>query len=175
MVYEINNPGLYLDLFENVLMIIKRGGIITAASGNDSEGNPHKSPAYPARFKEVIGVGSTKSKGTISSFSNKPGRNGFMVFSGEIDDENHIKDDIPTTVDGILSIYVNPPGVLPVSGSAGWAQWTGTSFSTGVVTGVLAILLSKGYNRTQGINILKSSSKRHGGFQVLPVSQVRLR
>lgn len=139
----------------------RAGRQIVAAAGNDSkkEENQRKAQAarYPAAFSRVVGVGAIpkdavpdgNGKYEASSFSNladKPQQNGIMALGGEEGENN-----------GVLGIYIGefPPTVAAdgssngagwdkggKKGQTGWAWWSGTSFATPILTGVIASVLT---------------------------------
>jgi hypothetical protein len=112
-----------------------------------------------------MSVGSSRRDGYISSFSNLPGPNGFLAFGGEIDT-------LGRTKDGLLSIYISDPYTDSMDPNvSGWGRWAGSSFATGLVSGVMAELLSRGYTMTDAKLELKASCDASTGFPVVPVKQ----
>ncbi|MBN2440230.1 MAG: S8/S53 family peptidase [Spirochaetales bacterium] len=166
MIYGLQKPELFLTLlFDAVELIKNHNGVVIAAAGNDSKIRDHHDAGYPARFKDVIGVGSTQRNGKISSFSNEPGTGGFLAFGGEVNSSK-------ITTDGILSIYLSSPYTDSTdANTSGWGIWSGSSFATGMVSGAVAALLSQGESIPGAILTLRSSSTASGGFDVLPVKQ----
>ncbi|MBI2965886.1 MAG: S8 family serine peptidase, partial [Chloroflexi bacterium] len=89
------------------------GVVVIAAAGNDGQ----KVALYPAAYDHVIGVGAVDSKNQKASFSNYGNRSVAVVAPG-------------------ADLY----GPYPVPGTMGMAYWSGTSFSTALVTGEAALL-----------------------------------
>jgi hypothetical protein len=116
---------------------------IVAAAGNEAGGGPRPPARYPAAFEEVIGVGALPrepANGNVaaaySNMSDQPPTSGFVTLGGG-----------PAPNQGILGVYLGPiPGAVPPNGfhpqllenGTGWAIWSGTSFATPIVTGMLA-------------------------------------
>jgi hypothetical protein len=107
--------------------------VIVAAAGNiDGNDDPTTPQAFwPAAVEQVLAVGSVDdaSSTTWSAWSNR----GPWV-------------DVAAPGYRLLSTYVNGPVALeagaPAVDYAGWARWSGTSFSTAVVSGAIARLMS---------------------------------
>ena len=110
----------YSRELENAVNYANRNGVVSVASvGNDGQ----QVMVYPAGLSNVIGVASTSNNNTLSSFSNYGQPPVWVGAPGE----------------GIVTIY--PYGTY----AAGW----GTSFSTPLVTGTVALMgsLSPGLNQ----------------------------
>jgi hypothetical protein len=123
--------GRYLSL-NNCLVI--------AAAGNDSLGqvelgHARMEPRLPARFDTVLGVAATTSNPRQAArYSN-------------VGDEHELGDHVATfggnssemlePEDGVVGIYSGEfPDERP--NETGWAYWSGTSFATGIVSGIAA-------------------------------------
>jgi subtilisin family serine protease len=120
---------------------------IIAAAGNRRRGLARTRPhaEYPAAFPDVLGVGALPKYATppsskldpasYSNFSDRPDGSGITTLGGEPGEKN-----------GILGIYVGEFPIAAVgtrpSNDSGWAWWSGTSFATPIVTGVVAAMLS---------------------------------
>lgn len=102
--------------------------LIVAAAGNDGDDEPF----WPAAFPWVLSVGSVDASGKVSSFSNV-GRWVDVYARGS----KHVNA-FPT---GTYTCY-EKPNVGVVRTFDGLAQWSGTSFSTPLVTGLIAAHLS---------------------------------
>jgi len=111
---------------ENVVsQFVKRSPrpIVVAAAGNYGD----QELAYPARFGDVLAIGSITSTDVLSSGCNRetkdqaenPHRNHFVLPGGESD----------------------PARPEPVLTSAGGQNWSGTSFAAGFASGLIARLL----------------------------------
>lgn len=99
--------------------------LVIAAAGND--GSDEK--FWPAAFRWAVGVGSVDPDGAVSDFSNV-GENWVTVYARGRDLVNAFP----------IGTYTchEPPNVKKVRKFAGLARWSGTSFSTPVITGLIA-------------------------------------
>jgi len=127
------------------------GARIIAAAGNDGKQSQAPPPAcVPAAFRFVIGVGAANHDGARAWYSNivdAPPNDGLMAFGGDmiVEASGDVKSD---SEHGILGIYIgsfpewdsiNRGNIIEGAPSAnGWARWSGTSFATGVVSGMFA-------------------------------------
>jgi len=116
--------------------------LVIAAAGNDSLGqvDAHQArlqPRLPARFNTVLGVAATTSN------PRQPAR------YSNVGDERELGDHVATfggnasdalePEDGVIGIYAGEfPDQRP--NETGWAFWSGTSFATGIVSGIAANL-----------------------------------
>lgn len=133
-------------VFENI--VDQRGNsspqsFLVAAAGNS--GLPELS--YPARFSNVLAIGSINSKRRLSSFSNygnqdhvgSPHTNHFVLPGGETD---------PAHKEDVLI-------------SAGGQSWSGTSLATAFATGLIAHKLGHaGCQKSTLLSILKQRADR---------------
>jgi hypothetical protein len=112
---------------------------VIAAAGNDSDFDVnqfHYPPRFPAAANSVVGVGAVDEADELASFSNlagDPGEFKLYTFGGMMTNGD---------VSGLYSIYTgstlfNPDGSAATN-TDGLAYWAGTSFATGVFTGVVA-------------------------------------
>ncbi len=119
----------------------RKSGII-AAAGNDWDdqepGSPRPKARYPAAFDHVVGVGALTrgSKGMLgkaanySNLADRPPKNGITTLGGE-----------EGTGNGILGTYIGKfPDGSP--NNNGWAWWSGTSFATPIISGLVAAVFS---------------------------------
>lgn len=98
--------------------------LIVAAAGNDGSDKPF----WPAAFDWVVGVGSVDPDAGASDFSN---------VGPWVDVFARGRDLVNAFPKGTYTCY-EPPNVGQVRTFDGLAQWSGTSFSTPVVTGLIA-------------------------------------
>jgi hypothetical protein len=117
--------------------VFQTNGEFVAASGNERDGALLPVPNYPAIEDRVFGVGALTQDAETTSYTNMADMEGnvypgFWVFGGDYVDN--------TNGDGGILGRI-PPSLDIIS-------WAGTSFSTGVVSGVQARLLSAGGGQT---------------------------
>jgi hypothetical protein len=98
--------------------------LLVAAAGNDGS----ERPFWPAAFDWAIGVGSVDADGTVSDYSN---------YGPWVNAYARGRDHINAFPVGTYTCY-EPANAGQVRHFRGLAQWSGTSFSTPVVTGLVA-------------------------------------
>lgn len=103
--------------------------MIVAAAGNDASSEPFWPAAFSTKYPWVVSVGSVDPDRKVSDFSNH-GKDWVSVYARGRD----IINAFPT---GAYTCY-EPPNVGQVRTFKGLAQWSGTSFSTPIVTGLIA-------------------------------------
>jgi hypothetical protein len=123
--------------------------LAVAAAGNDSlrrveAGRPRLGTRVPARFRSVLGVAATtRDPRSGAPYSNLGDELEFgdhiATFGGDITDTDE-------PADGVVGVYSAP--TFPVRAGqraseaprneSGWAAWSGTSFSTGIASGLVA-------------------------------------
>jgi subtilisin family serine protease len=140
-----NVPSLaFQTLWEERLSQL--GGIVlVAAAGNDSR----SSPFWPAAFPWCVGVGSMSRDGQRRSW--------FSNFGAWVD--------VYAPGEEIVNAYAHMPYMTVVDGkvrdtSAGIVKWSGTSFSTPIVTGLIAARMSRtGENARQAADALLAAAR----------------
>ncbi|MBN2737656.1 MAG: S8/S53 family peptidase [Spirochaetales bacterium] len=156
--YSLSENDILFSSMEYLFQrVAEKGGLITAAAGNDSTKSNHYPAGYPASLGQsheaILAVGASDDKGLIASYSNSPGSKGILAYGGEYGSD-HI------TITGNTSLYLSSsyPSTSE-SNKLGLAKWAGSSFSTGVVTGVLSAIMSQSSYMTpvNAKNILLSS------------------
>ncbi len=143
-------------------LLVDRGVPVVAAAGNDSQPGSRLQARYPAAFASVQGVAAADHNGNPAPYSNvadQPGGDGFITFGG--DGTGGTKQ--------IAGIYIGnfPPRNLGVDegtpSTLGWAYWSGSSFATPAITGLLATSMSGGSPRDLAVQNGFSAAARFTG------------
>lgn len=111
------------------LMNNPQAPIIIAAAGNDST----NAPFWPAAFDWVVGVGSLDRDDSVSDYSN---------YGDWVDIYALGRDHVNAFPTGTYTCY-EPPNVGQVRQFKNLAKWSGTSFSTPLITGLIAGLMTE--------------------------------
>jgi hypothetical protein len=126
---------------------------IVASAGNDSLKKPQRVGArFPAAFKNVIGVGALRkgngqnatSENIPASYSNcadEPPANGYMTLGGESGADQGIRVMYISDFPERTGLFLLLPRVFfgdERINRTGWAWWSGTSFATALISGLLA-------------------------------------
>ncbi|MGN6723860.1 MAG: S8 family peptidase [Marmoricola sp.] len=103
--------------------------LIVAAAGN----NKTNAPFWPAAFDWVVGVGSLDRDDTVSDYSN---------YGDWVDIYALGRDHVNAYPTGTYTCY-EPPNIGEVRQFKNLAKWSGTSFSTPLITGLLAGIMTE--------------------------------
>lgn len=140
------------------------GALIVAAAGNDSasearKGRGPRPPRAPARYDSILSVTSVNSRAQPSQFANAagvfPGSTGVATLGG--DGSELI--DVNALPDAVRGLYISPTFPQGQQNTTGWADWSGTSFSTAIVSAVSAHLLAQGWTPPDSITRLTVDSE----------------
>ena len=102
------------------------GTVLVAAAGNDGD----RGPFYPAGFRWAVGVGALAVDETLASYSN---------FGGWVKVFARGSDIVNAYPNGPITYYEPQNQDLPPAAVDNWlASWSGTSFSTPLVSGLIA-------------------------------------
>ena len=132
--YTYNNqPLLGFVILSTILNLIEgeEAPLVIAAAGNDNTDQPF----WPAAFPWVVSVGALEKDGRLCDFSN---------YGPWVDVYAHGRDLVNAFPTGTYVTYEakTPPGQVRKF-TTGLAQWSGTSFSTPIVTGAIAAYMSE--------------------------------
>jgi hypothetical protein len=157
--------GLRL-LFES---LYAQGALLVAAAGNDSfaasqEGRRRRPPRAPARYASVVSVTSVNSRFEPSRFANAaalpPVNGGVATFGGDVEGVKDVND-LP---DAVRGVYISPAFPEGEPNTTGWADWSGSSFSAPIISGLGAHLLAQGWSATNTLTRMTSGGERRAGL-----------
>ncbi|GCE25224.1 hypothetical protein KDA_07080 [Dictyobacter alpinus] len=139
--------GLRL-LFESLL---SHGALIVAAAGNDStqsvgKGLAPRPPRAPARYASTLGVSALNSHFMPAQFANAANlptnESGVATFGGDnpgLQDKNGLPD-------AVRGVFISPTFPTGETNYNGWADWSGSSFSTAMISALGAHLMAQGWS-----------------------------
>jgi hypothetical protein len=139
--------GLRL-LFES---LYAHGALVVAAAGNDSasttkQGKSPRPPRAPARYSTTMSVTAVNSQHEAARYANAaciaPLDAGIATFGGD----SYGFTDANGLPDAVRGIYIAPTFPSGEPNSSGWADWSGTSFATPIISALGAHLLAQGWS-----------------------------
>ncbi len=148
--------------------LFAHGALIVAAAGNDSmEANRQsqrpRPPRAPARYETTLSVTSVNSRLAPSIFANAacipPCSTGIATFGGD----SYESIDINGLADVVRGVYISPmfPGGEP--NMTGWADWSGSSFSTAIISALGAHLMAQGWSASNIMTRISTIHDRRNG------------
>ena len=153
--------GLRL-LFES---LHAQGALVVAAAGNDSflankQGQKPRPPRAPARYETTVSVTSVNSRYSPSLFANAacmpPENAGIATFGGESDG----KLDVNRLPEAVRGVYIAPTFPGGEQNTSGWADWSGSSFATAIISGLGAHLMAQNWPLANAITRLAAGKER---------------
>ncbi len=153
---QLNGVIRVLDHIEEGLRLLfeslhGHGALIVAAAGNDSssaseKGLARRPPRAPARYESTLSVTSVNSKFAPSKFANAanipPLDSGVATFGGE----SYGATDPNALPDAVRGLYLSPTFPNGEQNTMGWADWSGSSFATPIISAVGAHLMAQGWS-----------------------------
>ena len=139
--------------------------LIVAAAGNDSflankQGQKPRPPRIPARYETTLSVASVNSRFAPSMFANAacmpPLNAGVATFGGDSDGKLDVNG-LPEAVRGVYIAPTFPGGEQNVSG---WADWSGSSFATAIISGLGAHLIAQDWPLANAISRIAAGKER---------------
>jgi hypothetical protein len=153
--------GLRL-LFES---LHAHGALVVAAAGNDStnaqkQGKQPRPPRAPARYSTTMSVTALNSQHEAAQYANAaciaPLDAGIATFGGD----NYGFMDSNGLPDAVRGVYIAPTFPGGENNESGWADWSGTSFATPVISALGAHLLSQGWSTPNALIRLAAGRER---------------
>ncbi len=157
--------GLRL-LFES---LYAHGALIVAAAGNDSmhvnkQGLPPQPPRAPARYETTLSVTSVNSRFAPARYANMacmpPLNAGVATFGGD----GYGSVDANRLPDAVRGIYISPSFPGGEQNTSGWADWSGTSFATAIISALGAHLMALGRSTPDVIARIAAGRERRTDF-----------
>jgi hypothetical protein len=200
--FDFDQP--FLDLVELVIGAHLNTDCVAVAAAGNGSGDPNlpaRLPRYPARLNKLIGVAAMTHRGGPAEYSDRgedPGStpNAVATFGGnaaypggkpQIPEETDQAGGVITFRDAPIGLMISPhvPEETSQDNTTGWAYWSGTSFATPIVSGLVACLLSGWPSEARPgtaniINTIRTKAVENGpqanlGVNGIPARQLKLK
>ncbi|HEY4386306.1 MAG TPA: S8 family serine peptidase [Ktedonobacteraceae bacterium] len=151
------------------------GALIVCAAGNDSwqstqQNQPPRPPRAPARYDSTLSVAALNSYFAPAQFSNAasipPSDTGVATFGGDI----YGATDANALPDAVRGVYISPNFPTGEQNTSGWADWSGSSFSTPIASALGAHLLAQGWSAANIVTKLATGGQERKADRLFGVA-----
>lgn len=153
--------GLRL-LFES---LHAHGALVIAAAGNDStaankQGKQPRAPRAPARYSTTMSVTAVNSQFEAAQYANAASIAPLDAGIATLGGDNYGFVDVNELPDAVRGVYIAPTFPGGETNSGGWADWSGTSFATPIISALGAHLLAQGWSTPNALIRLAAGRER---------------
>jgi hypothetical protein len=153
--------GLRL-LFE---CLAAQGALIVAAAGNDSvlahqRGLSPRPPRAPARYESTLSVTAVNSYFAPSIFANAANVPPIDAGVATLGGDGYGAVDSTGLPDAVRGLYISPTFLDGSPNTSGWADWSGTSMATAIISGLASHLMSQGWSASNIIMRLSTPQEQ---------------
>lgn len=145
--------------------LYEHGALIVAAAGNDStaarkQGKQPRPPRAPACYSTTMSVSALNSRHEAAQYANAACTTALEAGIATLGGDNYGFMDTNDLPDAVRGIYIAPafPGGEP--NASGWADWSGTSFATPIISALGAHLLAQGWSIPNALVRLTTGRER---------------
>jgi Subtilase family len=154
--------GLRL-LFE---CLAAQGALIVAAAGNDSlyahqRGQPSRPPRAPARYESTLSVTAVNCQFAPATFANAANVPPIDAGVATLGGDSYGAVDSNGWPDAVRGLYISPKFPDSSQNTSGWADWSGTSVATPIISGLASHLMSQGWSASNIITRLSAPQEQH--------------
>jgi len=130
----------------------------------NKQGLPPQPPRAPARYETTLSVTSVNSRFAPSRFANMacmpPLDAGVATFGGD----GYGSIDANRLPDAVRGIYISPTFPGGEQNTSGWADWSGSSFATAIISALGAHLMALGWSTPNAIARIAAGRERRTDF-----------